>query len=197
MAEADSFESAESAPVPESAPQSKRSKRRLIQWGLAVVVLVVGWFAWHQYTAHLEAAKTVQLSQSVEQSMQKKFDSDPSFSKYHIQVEKVGLIKQSGHKYDGIATVRTPRSSHHDVAIEVTYDGSKITWQAKPGALLFWPRRICNVDPAGALKRTNYSQRGKAKLCRTTRRAHGNPRQSAARTPPHIRHRSSSCARQA
>jgi hypothetical protein len=131
---ADSFES---APVPESARQSEQSKRRLIKWGLAVVVLVGGWFAWHQYSAYLEAEKTKQLSQSVEQSMQEEFDSDPSFSKYHIQVEKVGLIKESGNKYDGIATVRTLRSSNHDVAIEVTYDGSKIMWQSPPGALQF------------------------------------------------------------
>jgi hypothetical protein len=69
--------------------------------------------------------------------MQEKFDSDPKFSKYHIQVEKVGLIKESGNKYNGIATVRTLRSSDHEVAIEVTADESNMMWQAQPGAFLF------------------------------------------------------------
>jgi hypothetical protein len=130
--------SPESAPAPKSAPQSEQSKRRLIKWGVAAaVVLVAGWFAWHQYTAHQEAAKTEHLNQSVKQSMQERFDSDPKFSKYHIQVEKVQLIKESGNKYNGIATVRTLRSSDHEVAIEVTADESNMMWQAQPGALMF------------------------------------------------------------
>jgi hypothetical protein len=137
----DAGESPESAPVPDDAPQSKRSKPRLIQLGvLAVIVLLGGWFLWHHWTGHQKTEQLTQqqLAQQVEQSMQAKFDTDPNFSKYRIQVEKVQLIKEYGNKYDGIATVRTPRSSSdHEVAIEVTYDGSNMMWQAQPGALLF------------------------------------------------------------
>jgi hypothetical protein len=131
-------ESPESAPTPYSAPQSERSKRRLIKWGVtAVVVLVGGWFAWHQYTAHQEATKTEHLTQEVEQSMQEKFDSDPKFSKYDIRVEKVALVKESGNKYDGIATVHTPGSSDHEVSIDVVADRSNMMWKTQPGAFLF------------------------------------------------------------
>jgi hypothetical protein len=145
-------DSPESAPAPESAPQSRQSKRRLIQRGVAaVVVLVGGWSVWHQYTAHLEATKTQQLSHSVEQSMQETFDSDPSFSKYHIRVEKVGLIKDSGNTYDGIATVRTLGSSDHDVAIEVTDGGSKVMWQAQPSGFLFLDQKDLDQEDLQAV----------------------------------------------
>ena len=57
--------------------------------------------------------------------MQQKFDTDPDFSKYHIQVEKVTVIKASGNQYQGTATVRTLRSSsERQVPIDVTADGT-------------------------------------------------------------------------
>jgi len=119
-------------------PRSGHSKTRLIKGGVAaVVVLVGGWLGWHQYTAHQEAAKAEQLTRSVQQALQEKFDNDPKFSKYHVRVEKVGLIKESGNKYDGIATVRTPGLSDHQVSIDVIADGSNMMWQTQPGAFLF------------------------------------------------------------
>jgi hypothetical protein len=76
------------------------------------------------------------VGDTVKQSMQSKFDTDPQFRKFHFVVTNVQVASKSGNTYSGIASIKY-HNVVHDVVIEVTSDGQNIVWQAQPGAFAF------------------------------------------------------------
>jgi hypothetical protein len=113
--------------------------KQLIPWIIVAIVVIaaLGYFGYQKHSEHQEAQKKDQLSAQVKQSMQEKFNGDPQFSKYDIHVQKIMLIKESGNKYNGIATVVAKSGSSHEVMIDVTDDGQNLLWQSQPGAFMF------------------------------------------------------------
>jgi hypothetical protein len=79
---------------------------------------------------------TRDVGQVVKTSMQEKFDSDADFSKYHLTVVSVDVVRQSGNTYQGLAHV-TCKGTTHDVSVDITADGSNVLWKAPPGSFLF------------------------------------------------------------
>ncbi|MCV7134932.1 hypothetical protein H7J06_18280 [Mycobacterium hodleri] len=83
-------------------------------------------------------------------SMQDKLDSDPDLSQLKLKVVDVVLVNKSGNDYKGIATVKTPIGKEHDVAVDVTADGSHLIWEAAPGAFLFALQEQSETPPPAA-----------------------------------------------
>lgn len=79
-----------------------------------------------------EAAAT-----TVKSSMQHKLDTDPNLSPLNLTVVDVILVNKAGNEYKGIATVKTPEGPDHDVAVDVTADGTNVLWETAPGAFAF------------------------------------------------------------
>lgn len=79
---------------------------------------------------------TQDIAKVVKTSMQEKFDSDPEFSKWHLTVSSVDVVRQSGNTYQGLAHV-TYKGATHDVGVDITADGSNVIWKAPPGSFLF------------------------------------------------------------
>lgn len=74
---------------------------------------------------------------TVKSSMQHKLDADPDLSPLKLTVVDVLLVNKAGNEYKGIATVTTPEGTDHDVAVDVTADGSNVLWETAPGAFAF------------------------------------------------------------
>jgi hypothetical protein len=79
---------------------------------------------------------TQDIGQVVKTSMQKKFDSDAEFSKWHLTVTSVDVLHHAANTYQGLAHV-TYKGRSHDIPVEVTADGSNVMWKAPPGSFLF------------------------------------------------------------
>lgn len=98
-----------------------------------VVVSTAGWWLLSSPDSPVNAADSAsnseELADSVKQSMQHMFDTDPEWLQYGLHVEEVTLIKASGNTYDGIATIRTRTGKQRDVSVDVTADSSNMMWQ--------------------------------------------------------------------
>lgn len=81
--------------------------------------------------------EVAQLIAATQRSMQDKFNTDPDYKPYGLDVRKVDLVHQSGNEYTGIATIHAANGMEKDVVVQVTSDGTKLVWQTQPGALLF------------------------------------------------------------
>lgn len=114
---------------------------------------------------------TVSLSEAaavtVKSSMQHKFDTDPDLSPLNLTVVDVFLVNKAANEYKGIATVKTPEGPDHDVAVDVTADGSNVLWETAPGAFAFAaqpspprPRPPTAGAPAGPAPRVLPPSRG-------------------------------------
>jgi hypothetical protein len=77
-----------------------------------------------------------EVSAAVKQSIQQDFARGDQICTNHLQVEQV-VVHAVGNAYQGTVTVRTPKGTLHDVAIQVSQQGAKITWLAPPGAFAF------------------------------------------------------------
>jgi hypothetical protein len=77
-----------------------------------------------------------EMERGIKQSFQEKMDTDSSYKKYGMKVQKIYLIKSGSNSYDGIATVLLD-DEIHDVSISVKTDGSSYMWETKPFAFGF------------------------------------------------------------
>jgi len=77
------------------------------------------------------------IAQQVSDSMQNKFESDTEYKKYQIKVLKVIVVKETGNKYKGMATVKTRNGPERQISLQVTADGKNMMWQTENGAFLF------------------------------------------------------------
>jgi hypothetical protein len=76
------------------------------------------------------------ISKQVVVSMQSELDKNPTFSKHHLKVLRVDLVKESSNKYNGYAVVLF-KDAERNVPIEVTYDGDEMMYSTKPLAFSF------------------------------------------------------------
>lgn len=74
---------------------------------------------------------------TVKSSMQHKLDTDPDLSPLNLTVVDVILVNKAGNEYKGIATVKAPEGPDHDVAVDVTADGTNVLWETALGAFAF------------------------------------------------------------
>lgn len=72
----------------------------------------------------------------VKASMQKKLDSFPDLKSWKLLVVDVVLVNKAGNEFKGIAHIKA-KDGPHDVAVDVTSDGSNTLWEAPPGWLDF------------------------------------------------------------
>lgn len=75
------------------------------------------------------------LSVQVRGLLQKKLD-EPEMAEFHLKVDRVTLIHEDGHKYEGIATIEMDGTTH-DVPVHVVADGDNMMYQTDSGAFLF------------------------------------------------------------
>ena len=80
---------------------------------------------------------TSEIATNVKASMQQKFDSDEAFKTFSLKISTVTLVKESGNKYQGIATVLSGSGNEHRVTIDVVADGQNLIWHTENGAFLF------------------------------------------------------------
>lgn len=112
-------------------------------WKVAIIVagiiLVVGAFAWHILAPSRDDSSTrnAMVGGAVKTSMQRQFDTDARFAPYHLQVEKVDVVKQRGNQYEGLAIIRSAKGIDHNVVVQVTADGENVIWKTAPGSFAF------------------------------------------------------------
>ncbi|MGE3842425.1 MAG: DUF2510 domain-containing protein [Vicinamibacterales bacterium] len=87
---------------------------------------------------------TEDIADSVQVSMQRKFDDDPDLREFRLKVVDVVLVHKAGNEFKGIATVQTSDGVEHDVPVDVTADDENTLWEAEPGAFAF----VQDVRPA-------------------------------------------------
>lgn len=133
---ADDARQAETTPGPSAwwKRQSPKQKREKLVIGAAIIIAAL--FAWH-YFAGKDARQDADISSQVKSSMQQTLDTDSRFSQYHLVVESVEVVKQTGNQYEGLATVRSPKGIDHQVPIQVTADGDNMIWHSEPGAFVW------------------------------------------------------------
>lgn len=102
-----------------------------------VLVFVAGWWLIQSPGSPVNSSgNSQQVADSVKQSMQQQFDTDPRWSQYGLYVTEVRLIKASGNEYHGMATVQTRNGTQHEVSVNVTADSSNVMWQVPPPGML-------------------------------------------------------------
>jgi hypothetical protein len=94
-----------------------------------------------------KAPDRAELSNKVRDSMQETLTTDPNFSDFEMVVIKVELGEPSGDKYQGVATIKTPRGTQRDVPVEVTADGGDVEWKTEPGAFGFAAEEVFSGAP--------------------------------------------------
>ena len=114
-------------------------KKSHLKWALfvvvAVVVVMVGKHYYNQSeTSDQTSGSKADIAAEVKTSMQDTLNTDPAFSKYHLQVVKVDVVKKSDNQYEGIAVVHGAKQIDHNVSVQVTADGDKAMWQSPPGS---------------------------------------------------------------
>jgi len=75
-------------------------------------------------------------TKSVQSSMQSKFDSDDDFSKYHMIVDSVSLVRESDNKFNGVAHIKY-KGKEHEIPIKVTADNKNVLWETENFAFSF------------------------------------------------------------
>ena len=60
----------------------------------------------------------------------------PDIRKLGISVTKVMVMKESGNKYQGMATVEY-KGMKREVPVNVTAEGENVMWRTEPGAFMF------------------------------------------------------------
>lgn len=76
------------------------------------------------------------VGRTVQFSMQDWLASNPDLRQYKLKVTKVMAVKESGNKYQGIATIRFD-GVERQVPVQITSDGEAVIWRTEPGAFLF------------------------------------------------------------
>jgi hypothetical protein len=89
--------------------------------------------------------KTENLTQEVQDSIQKKFSTDPD--RQGEIIKGFGLTKDSGNKYKGMLTLEK-NGKTIDVSVDVTYDGHSFVWQAEPYSFPELPTTDTQSQPA-------------------------------------------------
>jgi hypothetical protein len=68
--------------------------------------------------------------------MQQRFASDPELKKLGVAITDVVVIKETGNRYQGMATVHY-NGFNHQVPVQVTAEGENVIWKTDPGAFMF------------------------------------------------------------
>jgi hypothetical protein len=76
------------------------------------------------------------VSQTVQKSMQEKFDTDAEYKKFKLKVKSAQFVQESDRKFKGIVKVEAEDGTH-DVPVQATADGSNVIWEADPNAFSF------------------------------------------------------------
>ncbi len=145
-------------PQEEEFPEASAEKSRRVWpiWaGLALTVAIVAGAAAFVLTRPAENAPTAAPSTlaaipatptvspaelaaaNVKISMHRKLDSDPDLKRLKLTVVDVMLVNKSGNEFKGLATVKTPDGTEHDVPVDVTSDNDNVLWETPPGAFIF------------------------------------------------------------
>ena len=77
-----------------------------------------------------------ELAKQVEASKQSTLDSDTDLTHLKLRVVKIMVVNDSGNKYQGIATVKTPKGPERQVGLQITADGKNMMWKTENGAFL-------------------------------------------------------------
>lgn len=76
------------------------------------------------------------VSQTVQKSMQEKFDTDAEYKKFKLKVKSAQFVQESDRKFKGIVKVEAEDGTH-DVPVQATAGGSNVIWEADPNAFSF------------------------------------------------------------
>jgi len=76
------------------------------------------------------------VSQSVQESMQEKFDTDAEYKAFKLKIKSAQFVKESDKKFKGLVKVEA-EDGMHDVAVQATADGRHVIWEADPNAFSF------------------------------------------------------------
>lgn len=76
------------------------------------------------------------VSQTVQKSMQEKFDTDAEYKKFKLKVKSAQFVQEADRKFKGIVKVEAEDGTH-DVPVQATADGSNVIWEADPNAFSF------------------------------------------------------------
>lgn len=79
------------------------------------------------------------ISNIVSASLQKSLNSDPQYMELNLKLKEFKIVEQNNNSYQGIATIEYAKALH-EVHLDIIVDGSKVTWDLKPGSLSFIPR---------------------------------------------------------
>jgi hypothetical protein len=156
---------AETPSDPPSEPADDALSKRTVEWWkrrsrvekalIVAGIVIAAVFAWHVLAGGDSAPKDADVSSDVKSSMQQTLDTDSRFAQYHLVVDKVDVVRQTGNQYQGLATVRSPKGIDHQVGIQVTDDGKNIIWQSNPGAFAWMV--LEQLNPAAPTK-TGFPQ---------------------------------------
>jgi hypothetical protein len=76
-----------------------------------------------------------QVTQNLHSTLQHQLDAG-DLQSAHLQVGKITLLHDEGNRYQAMATV-TSEGISRDIPLKVLVDGTKVAWQADPGAFAF------------------------------------------------------------
>ena len=77
-----------------------------------------------------------EIGETVQSSMQIKFNSDQNLKDHNLIVDSVQVFKKDGKNYKGLASVVYEMKSF-DVPVEIVVDGKNVIWEIAPGSLMF------------------------------------------------------------
>lgn len=126
-------------PKQDKPPREKPQRKKLLILVGAVIAILVGIdLCDKHFGGPSDSEVNTAIVAGTKQSMQHTFDTDSQWSRYHMTVADVVVIKKSGNEYQGMATITTPNNAKHDVLVQITADpNGPLIWKTEPGAFLF------------------------------------------------------------
>ena len=114
-----------------------RGKRKT-SYTFVVIVLLIGVAFWGYANGWFNRllSSTDDIGTTVAEMLQKKLDTDPTLSPYHLYVNDVTVAHSDGDRYEGIADI-TYNGTQHQVPVEVVNDGDTIVFSIRPGSFAF------------------------------------------------------------
>ena len=78
----------------------------------------------------------VEIENTVQSSMQEKFDTSPDYKEYALHVKDVQIARKSGNEYTGIASI-VYKGNSHEIPVEIVADEESVIWETENGAFSF------------------------------------------------------------
>ena len=76
------------------------------------------------------------IAKTVKASLQENLSTDPQYSNLNLKVTSLQVEKMNRNAYQGMAKIDY-RNDSYDVPLQITVEGTNITWDLEPGALNF------------------------------------------------------------